>query len=205
VLEWAPVGAITHNIAVGDLVLLTDLIDLAYGRQKTYFEHSPLGALRQFPLFCPTVRRAAGHVLHEMKLVYHGGATATVTEGPRMATPAEIRFQGHFHVDLITHAFVPEVFLAKELQLCYAGIGYVANYAETGSTHRPFAGRDLFGGQTHRTEADRLAAAGGAMKEILHRIAAALAQGEGECHCDSTMAENVKEFGLSADWRAWFE
>jgi len=203
VIGWAPGGAIRHTMAVGDVVVLTDLIDRTCQRDKTFFAASPLGRLRQFPVFCPHLRRAAGQVLHEMKLVYHGAATAAVTEGPRLETPAEIRALAGADAALVTHAFVPEVFLAKELQMCYAALCYVVDYAETGSPHTPFTGTDLFGGLTERTQADQLAAAAGALPQIIRNIVVALAEIDCNCQCASTMAEHIRHYHLPEDFHEW--
>jgi len=204
VLGWGPGGAITHNIAVGDLVILDDLIDRTYLRDKTFFEDSPLGFLRQFPVFCPTLRRATGEVLHAMKLVYHGAGTAAVCEGPRLETPAEIRMLATVGAEVVTHAFVPEVFLAKELQMCYAAVCYVVNYAETGSRHRPFAAGDLFGGLTQQSDSERLAGVVGTMSQIVLNVAEALEARKSICECQQTMAAHVKEHNLPEDWHEWF-
>jgi 5'-methylthioadenosine phosphorylase len=204
VLAWGSGGAITHNIAVGDMVVLTDLIDRTYLRQKTFFEDSPLGFLRQFPVFCPTLRRVVGEVLHDMKLVYHGSGTAAITEGPRLETPAEIRMLGTVGAEVVTHTFVPEVFLAKELQLCYAAICYVVNYAETGSRHRPFDAGTLFGPMSEKSDSERLAGLCGAMSRIVRNVAAAIGAAETVCECRKTMAEHVRRYELPEDWRAWF-
>ncbi len=204
VLAWGPGGAITHNVGVGDLVILNDVIDSTYLRDKTFFENSPLGFLRQFPVFCPTLRRTAGEVLHDMKLVYHSNGTAVVREGPRLETPAEVRMLATMGAEIITHTFAPEVFLARELELCYAAICYVVNYAETGSRHRPFATGDLFGGLTQKSDADRLSGVVGSMSQIVANLAEALDASSKICECDQTMAGHRREYALSEDWREWF-
>jgi len=204
VVGWGPGGAITHSIAVGELVILADLIDRTYLRTRTFFEQSPLGYLRQFPVFCPQLRQTIGKVLNEMKLAHHASGTAAVCEGPRLETPAEVRMLGSFGAQVVTHTFAPEVFLAKELQLCYAGVCYVVNYAETGSRHRPFAAGDLFGGLTQTSDAERLAGVVGAMTEVVRNVARMRAEGPRGCECDKTMAANVREYNLQADWREWF-
>lgn len=204
VLSWAPGGAITHNIAVGDLVILSDLIDRTHLRERTFFEDSPLGYLRQFPVFCPRLRRLAGRALHEMKLVYHGNGTAAVCEGPRLETPAEVRLLGTVGAEIVTHSFVPEVFLAKELELCYAAVCYVVNYAETGSRHRPFAPGSLFGPLSPKSDTERLAGVVGAMTEIVRSLATAPASEQGGCECAATMADNIRRYDLPSDWREWF-
>jgi len=205
VLAWGPGGAITHNISVGDLVLLEDVIDRTVGRERTFFEDGPLGYLRQFPVFCPYLRGILAEALDEMKLLYHPAGTAAVSEGPRLETPAEVRMLGTIGAQVATHNFVPEVFLAKELQLCYAGICYVVNYAETGSRHRPFVPGSLFGPLSDKTDGERLAGIVGAMNEIVRTVALAAAERGRDCDCAAAMAAMVRQYDLPADWREWFK
>ncbi|MGB2820146.1 MAG: MTAP family purine nucleoside phosphorylase [Phycisphaerae bacterium] len=204
VLAWAPGGAITHTIAVGDMVILSDLIDRTYRRTETFFEDSPLGYLREFPVFCPQLGQAVAETFRELKLVYHATGTAAVCEGPRLETPAEIRMLATVGAGVVTHNFVPEVFLARELQLCYAAVCYVVNYAETGSRHRPFAPGSLFGPLSGDCETERLAGAVGAMSEIVRSVAAAVGQQARPCECGKAMAAHVKRYDLPGDWRQWF-
>lgn len=204
VLAWGPAGAVTHNIAVGDLVLPSDLIDLTRLRSTTFFDNSPLGFLRQFPVFCPNLRCLMAEVLQSMKLVHHSDGTVAVCEGPRLETPAEIRMLGTMGAEIVTHTFVPEVFLAKELQLCYCAISYVVNYAETGSRHRPFAAGELFAGLTNKSDNQRLSGAVAAMTQIVHDLSQLVRQRPKACDCDKTMEGNIRAYGLGRDWHEWF-
>jgi 5'-methylthioinosine phosphorylase len=204
VLAWGSGGAITHNIAIGDLVVLDDIIDQTHLRPKTFFEDSPLGYVRQFPVFCPSLRRICSEALHAMKLVYHGAGTAAVREGPRFETPAEVRMLTAIGAEMVTHAFAPEVFLAKELELCYAAVCYAVDYAETGSRHRPFIPGALFGGMGEKSDSERVAGTVGAMSQIVSAVAVAAQSSERVCECPSTMASHVRDYGLSRDWRTWF-
>ncbi len=203
VLAWGPVGAITHNIAVGDLVVLNDVIDMTYLRAKTFFEHSPLGFLRQFPVFCPALAGAVTDVLAEMRLVHHDDTVAAVVEGPRLETPAEVRMLSTIGAEVVTHTFVPELFLAKELELCYAALGYVVNYAETGSRHRPFAAGELFGGLTQKSDRERLGSVMGAMSTIVANVCRRAEEAPPACACPRTMDHYRSEFDLPEDWRDW--
>lgn len=204
VIEWAPSAAIVHTMTIGDLVVPTDLLDWTRRRPRTFFEGAPWGALRQLPVFCPTLRRAAGEALHEMKLVYHGAGTVAVTDGPRLETPAEIRMLAHVGTELVTHSFAPDVFLAKELQMCYAAICYVVSYAETGSPHRPLTVGSLFGGPAQVTEEQRLASTVAAMGEIVRNIITTMDDTPRQCRCESTMADHIRQYGLPDDWHEWF-
>ncbi|MFW6133038.1 MAG: MTAP family purine nucleoside phosphorylase [Planctomycetota bacterium] len=205
VVAWGAGGAITHDIAVGDLVVLSDLIDQTFLRRQTFFEDSPLGYLRQFPVFCPALARATAEVAHALELSHHNTGTAAVREGPRLETPAEIRTLAAVGAELVTHLFVPEVFLARELQLCYAAACYVVNYAETGSRHRPFAAGGLFGGLMNASDVERVGATVGRMGEVVAAVAAAAEADELSCDCSAMMARNVEAYDLPEDWRAWFD
>ncbi|HDZ21213.1 hypothetical protein LCGC14_0226510 [marine sediment metagenome] len=204
ILAWGPGGAITHDVAVGDLIVLSDVADRTTQREGTFFEESPLGFLRPFPVFCPALRHVAAEVLHDLGLHYHDGGAAAVSEGPRMETRSEIRILAHVGIDYVTHTFVPEVFLAKELQMCYAAILYVVNYAETGSRHRPFASGGLFGGLTEIDEAQRLARSLGSMGAVVDKMAQAAGADSPRCGCDQPMAGQIDAYDLSSDWRKWF-
>lgn len=202
ILAWGPGAAVRHSIAVGDLVILSDVIDWT-GHPSTFFEDSPLGFLRQMPVFCPNLSQAVHQAVSERKLSSHGAGTAAVMTGPRFETPAEVRMLGTMGADVVTHYFAPDVFLAKELEMCYAAVCYVVNYAETGSRHRPFATGDLFGGLTQRTDVQRLAASLSAMGPVVEAVARRVAQPKGDCECFHTMDVFRKRFPLSEDWRAW--
>jgi 5'-methylthioadenosine phosphorylase len=204
VLAWGPGGAIRHNLAAGDLVLLDDLIDYTYRRANTFFDDRPLGYLRQFPVFCPTVRQAARDSLEALHLACHDGGTAAVREGPRLETPAEVRMLAAFGAAIVTHLFAPESFLARELQLCYAAVCYVVNFAETGSTHEPFAAGGLFGGLARKSDADRVAETLQAMPAVAASVAAAVEDAEAPCPCGEALARRVRELGLPEDWHQWF-
>ena len=52
-----------------------------------------------------------------------------VTEGPRFETPAEVR-RLQLLGDIVGQSFSPEVWLARDIGACYAGIYVVVNYGE---------------------------------------------------------------------------
>ena len=204
VLGFGAAGAISHNYNVGDIVLVSDLIDRTTRRPTTFFENAPTGMLRQFPVFCPGLRRAMADCLDGMGCGFHQNSTLVVTEGPRLETPAEIRFLATAGAELVSHHFAPEAFLAKELELCYAGAAYVANYAETGSRYRPFSATDLFGGLAVRNEVERLNRATEMVANLVVLVSQRVLNHSAQCECNQTMRGQVEKFGLSTDWRDWF-
>ena len=205
VLAWGPAGAVTHNLSVGDLVVLSDIVDMTHLRPGTFFEDSPLGYLRQFPVFCPWLRGLAGEALAGLKLAHHQSGIAAVCEGPRLETPAEVRMLATVGAEMVTHVFAPEMYLAKELQLCYSAISYIVNYAETGSRHRPFAAGELFAGLTKKSDNQRLVSVVASMPDVVAQIAIAAQRAKTKtCECDKTMEHNIRTYNLDADWHKWF-
>ena len=204
VLSWSAAAAITHDLALGQIILPDDALDFTRHRTTTFFEESCPGFLRQFPVFCPKLHGALEAVLAGMNLSFRAGSTVAVTEGPRLETPAEVRMLGIAGAQIVTHTLVPEVFLARELQLCFAGACYLVSYAETGSRHQPFTTRDLFGGLTQASQDERLKMAVDSLPDILTHLAQKLETDETGCECSKSMAQSVEEYGLSDDWREWF-
>ncbi len=204
VVGLASAGAISHNFNIGDIVLPGDLIDRTTRRVGTFFENSAVGVLRQFPVFCPSLVRAMGDCLRAAGAAFSEEKTVVTTEGPRLETPAEVRLFAAAGAQLVTHDFAPEAFLARELELCYAGLAYVTNYAETGSRFRPFSADGLFGEQAAATEDQRLTGTVEMIGALLGQVSEYVANHEPICDCRHSMAAHVKKFGLPIDWHEWF-
>jgi 5'-methylthioadenosine phosphorylase len=61
-------------------------------------------------------------------LTLHTGLTYACVEGPRLGTRAESHFMRGAGCHLVGMTNVPEVFLAREAQICYATVGLVTDY-----------------------------------------------------------------------------
>ncbi len=204
IIDVAPTSAITHTHSVGDMDLCGDLLDRTYQRDKTFFEQSALGFLRQFPVFCPRLGRIAADVMSDLGMTFHTGATVAVMEGPRLETAAEVRAMARHGVDTVSQAFVPEVYLTRELEMCYQAMGYIVNYAETGSRYRPFKAGSLFGGVEHDVDTERLTCTIDMLALVILRIAEEVTSAA-PCDCENAQAGHIAEYDLDADWRTWFD
>lgn len=201
VVSWSETRAITHNYKIGQYVLPSDVIDETYCRPNTFFENQGLGVVRQWPVFCPSLRSAFSTTLSETGCCYAQSGVYVCIEGPRRETPAEARKYESYGADMLGMTLAPEVFLAKELQLCYASICYVAAYAETGSDYRPFEnGRIL----DEATQVRRAALAVERFPRILERLCDVLGRTRGQCSCEASMRHHVANGQIDWDWRTWF-
>ena len=205
VVSWTAAGAISHDLNLGQIVVPDDLIDQTRNRPRTFFEDSGFGLLRQFPVFCPAMRKALGDVLANMWVPYQTSGTVAVTEGPRLETPAEVRMLANAGAQLVAHTLAPDFALARELELCLTGVCYVVNYAETGSRHVPLTTGSLFGGLTEAPPADRIRQVSEALPALLRRLLERLEEIEADCECRRTMRPQVEAGLLDADWHRWFD
>ena len=202
IVAWSGPGAIHPGLAPGDLVLPHDLIDLTKTRPSTFYAGRGIGFLRQNPVFCPEVREALRRGLDHEGIAYRDGATYVCTEGPRLETPAEVRFMAAAGGDLVGMTVVPEVFLARELEICYAPLCYVSNYAE-GVRDLPYRPGVLFEGTLPPREAERVEQALERFPGILARVAAHLETGDRTCPCKDAMLRYKERGDVGEDWHGW--
>ena len=140
IVATAVSGGIDPALQPGDLVLISDVVDLTSGRADTFFD----GVTD--PGFGPDGDRRVVHT--DMTTAYHPGLRAVVAEaaraegielvptgvycatnGPRFETPAEIAMLGRLGGQLVGMTGYPEVALAREAGIPYASIGVISNPA----------------------------------------------------------------------------
>lgn len=131
VVAVAAVGAITNDLAPGDLALPDQIIDYTYGRAHTYFgdPHTPVTHIDfTFP-YCEELRQLLSDAAARARVPIAPGGTYGATQGPRFETAAEIHRMERDGATLVGMTGMPEASLARELGLCYATIAVVANPA----------------------------------------------------------------------------
>lgn len=203
IVSWTGPGAIARKLRPGDLALPDDLLDFTRNRPSTFYEGKGIGFLRQFPVFCERLRAAlrSNAKRSEVGRVHFGG-TYACTEGPRLETPAEVRFLARAGADLVGMTLCPEAFLARELEICYAPVAYVTNYAE-GVRKMPYRPGALFEGMLPPGEAEAVEAAKNAIPGIAIAAARAVAGEERDCPCAVSMERYRKRGDIGPDFRDW--
>lgn len=128
------VGSLDPLQEPGELSIFTDFIDATKNRVSTFFD-GDTGVIHtgMADPYCSELRHLIEKQGKEKGLDFKKG-TYVGTEGPRFETAAEIRAYRQWGADLVGMTGVPEVILAKELGLCYTGIGIITNWA-TGIAH----------------------------------------------------------------------
>lgn len=201
IISWSGPGAIDETLNIGQFVVPSDVIDETRRRASSFFEGTGWGFVRQNPVFCPAMSQALIDVLEGLDLSPASGGVYLCTEGPRLETAAEIRKYRLLGGDMVGMTLVPEVFLARELEMCYASVCYITNYAE-GIRTRTFTPGVLFEGLLDDAERQMVESAVHRFPEIIAKLAA-VEFDEDNCTCSQLM-ERYRRLGrIGADWRTW--
>ncbi|MEZ4669879.1 MAG: MTAP family purine nucleoside phosphorylase [Anaerolineae bacterium] len=146
ILSWNGVGAIAPGLAVGQMVIPDDLLDMTRVRVASFGEiQSPLlasqGGVRGGDFHTPTGKPFADslrqHLIaacQSLNFPYTTHGTYVCTEGPRLETAAEIAMYGWGGAAVVGMTLSPEVWLAAELGIPYASLCIITNMA-TGRWH----------------------------------------------------------------------
>ena len=131
VLATYAVGSINREIPPLGLVAIDDFIDFTSGREATFFDGgvNPVKHIDMSEPFCPELRNKLLDLAPEFGLNIQPGGTYVSTNGPRLETPAEIRMFEKLGGDVVGMTAVPELILAKELDICFAAVAFSVNWA----------------------------------------------------------------------------
>ena len=125
------VGGITKEMHPGRLVIPEQIIDYTSSRKHTYFVEN-INEVIHIDFTYPYSEKLRKHLIEagrKTKLKIHAGGTYGATQGPRLETAAEIGRMEKDGCDLVGMTGMPEVALARELELDYASISVVVNWA----------------------------------------------------------------------------
>lgn len=204
IIAWTGPGIIARRYRPGDLVLPDDVLDLTRARPSTFFEGTGLGFIRMHPVFCEELRRALRAAARATgnAIRLHERGTYACTEGPRLETPAEIGFLKAAGADMVGMTLCPEVFLARELEICYAAVGYLTNFAE-GVRTMPYRAGRLFEGMLDPAQEARVDAARNAIPALAVAAARSLEGRERACPCAVSMERYRRRGVIGGDFRKW--
>ncbi len=129
IISVSATGSLKEAIHPGELVIPSQYLDWTRGRRQNSFFGNGLAAhiSTAEPVCSRLTRWIADHAAN-MDLALHTGKTYACVEGPRLGTKAESHFLRLAGCDLVGMTNVPEAFLAKEAQMCYAAICIITDY-----------------------------------------------------------------------------
>ncbi len=127
VLSEGGVGTVNKLLDLRDFLIPDDYLDLSC-RKDVMLDGRYLLIMRD--ALCPELRRAliAATRRHFQGRIFTRG-TYAVTDGRHFESPAEVAMMAG-HADIVGQSIAPEVYLAREIGACYAGLYFTVNYGE---------------------------------------------------------------------------
>jgi 5'-methylthioadenosine phosphorylase len=182
ILAVEGVVGLEHDLTRGDIVIPSDYIDWTKHQPSTFFETTGAGYISQKPPFCPDISATIREYLPAARPVVYLG-----DEGPRHETAAEARMFQQWGAHVRGLNLVPETYLAKELELCFAAIGLITAH---GADRERVRGK----GELRRATRQVLDALPGIFAALPHPPT---------CGCNH-LQDSARQRGvLSDDWRQW--
>ena len=127
ILSEGGVGTVNKLLDLRDFLIPDDYLGLLC-RKVVMLDGRYLLIMRD--ALCPELRKAliAATRKHFDGRIFTRG-TYAVTDGRHFESPAEVAMmQGH--ADIVGQSIAPEVYLAREIGACYAGLYFTVNYGE---------------------------------------------------------------------------
>ncbi len=131
IIAVAAVGGITSAMQPAALCVPDQLIDYSYGREHTFFADNPEQVTHidfTWP-YTESLRQQLLTTAEQLELKIESQGTYGCTQGPRLETAAEIKRMENDGCDLVGMTGMPEAALAREMEMEYAALAVVANWA----------------------------------------------------------------------------
>ncbi len=131
ILAVMAVGGITEKMSPMKWVISDQIIDYTHSRNQTYSDTNDKAVNHidfSYPFDETLSNRLAQSLTHE-SCNFEPRATYGATQGPRLETIAEIKRMRRDGCDIVGMTAMPEASLARELELRYANLSLVVNWA----------------------------------------------------------------------------
>lgn len=131
IIAVAAVGGITDNMSPETLLVPDQIIDYSYGREHTYFadDLQQVTHIDFTEPYSSDLRRTLLQVAQVENIACEPAGVYAATQGPRLETAAEIEKYRRDGAHVVGMTGMPEAALAREIELDYACLGLVVNWA----------------------------------------------------------------------------
>jgi 5'-methylthioadenosine phosphorylase len=174
-------GSLRDDYAPGDLVIPDQLFDLTRNRRRSFFGEGLVAHIGVADPFCPDLSSQLYEAILSTGASVHRGGTFLTVEGPRFSTKAESNVYRSWGMSLIGMTTSPEVFLAREAELCYTVMAHVTDYDVWHFEQEPVSVEAVITVLNRNTEIAQLAIANLAKNITPER----------NCDCDHALANAI--------------
>jgi 5'-methylthioadenosine phosphorylase len=121
-------GSLREAYAPGHIIIPNQVFDYTHKRVRSFFETDLVAHVSVADPYCEVLSDVLEDSLKETDAEYHRGGTYITIEGPRFSTKGESGVYRQWGMDVIGMTASPEVFLAREAEICYTTMAHVTDY-----------------------------------------------------------------------------
>ncbi|NLA79528.1 MAG: S-methyl-5'-thioadenosine phosphorylase [Chloroflexi bacterium] len=128
IVSVSAVGSLREDYAPGHIIVPDQVYDNTKERKRSFFGEGMVVHVSPADPFCPCLSKLMLQALREQDAVVHEGGTLITIEGPRFSTRGESETFRKWGMSLVGMTAAPEVFLAREAEMCYTTMAHVTDY-----------------------------------------------------------------------------
>ena len=121
-------GSLQEKFAPGHIVIPDQVYDNTHRRARSFFSDGLVAHVSVADPFCGDLSGQLESAVGAAGGVTHRGGTLITIEGPRFSTKAESNTYRGWGMSIIGMTACPEIFLAREAEICYATMAHVTDY-----------------------------------------------------------------------------
>jgi 5'-methylthioadenosine phosphorylase len=128
IISVSACGSLREAYAPGHVVIPNQVVDFTQQRARSFFGEGLVTHISVADPFCSSLSNLLEEALKDNSARYHRGGSYITIEGPRFSTRGESSLYRQWGLDIIGMTASPEVFLAREAEMCYATMAHVTDY-----------------------------------------------------------------------------
>jgi 5'-methylthioadenosine phosphorylase len=128
IISISACGSLQEEFAPGHIVIPDQIYDNTHHRARSFFDGGLVAHVSVADPFCRDLSSQLESAVSDAGGVVHRGGGFITIEGPRFSTKAESNTYRSWGMSIIGMTASPEVFLAREAEICYATMAHVTDY-----------------------------------------------------------------------------
>jgi len=128
IISISACGSLQEEFAPGHIVIPDQVYDNTHKRARSFFGEGLVAHVSVADPFCRDLSDQLESAVRLAGGVAHRGGSFITIEGPRFSTKAESKTYRSWGMSIIGMTASPEVFLAREAEICYATMAHVTDY-----------------------------------------------------------------------------
>ncbi|MSO93114.1 MAG: S-methyl-5'-thioadenosine phosphorylase [Rhodospirillales bacterium] len=155
IISVSACGSLKEALSPGTFVIVDQFIDRTFARTKSFFGPGLVAHVGFGHPVCGRLGVALHDAARRLAIPVVQGGTYIAVEGPQFSTLAESNLYRSWGCDVIGMTNMPEAKLAREAELCYAGVAMVTDYDCWHPEHDHVTVQQIIGCLTKNAESAR--------------------------------------------------